>query len=46
MKIKIVFLVCEYEWLSDCCLTPNEYVIFSYIITRTIYIRWDDNDVR
>jgi hypothetical protein len=32
------------EWVSDCCLTPNE-LFFSYIMARTSYIRWDDNDI-
>jgi len=27
----------------DCCLTPN-YQFFSYIMARTCYIRWDDDD--
>jgi hypothetical protein len=30
------------EWLY---LTPNEQ-FFSYIVVRTIYIQWDDDDVR
>jgi hypothetical protein len=30
---------------SDCCLTPNEQM-FSYIMTRTSYIQWNDTDVR
>jgi predicted alpha/beta hydrolase len=34
----------EKQWVSDCCLTPNEQ-FFSYIIVRTSYIRWDDDDV-
>jgi midasin (ATPase involved in ribosome maturation) len=32
------------EWVSDCCLMPNEQ-FFSYIFERTSYIQWDDNDV-
>jgi len=31
--------------LIDCCLTPNEPFI-SYIMVRTSYIRWYDDDVR
>ena len=31
--------------MNDCCLPPKE-PFFSYIMTRTTYIRWDDNDVR
>jgi len=30
--------------VSDCCLTPSEQY-FSHIMTRTSYIRWDDDDV-
>ena len=26
------------EWVSDCCLTPNEQ-FFSYIMARTSYLR-------
>ena len=33
------------EGVRDCCLKPNE-KIFSYIMARTSYIRWDDDDVR
>ena len=29
------------EWVSDCCLTPSEQS-FSYIMTRTNYIWWDN----
>ena len=32
------------KWVNDCCLTPNEQ-FFSYIMLRTKYIRWDDDDV-
>ena len=28
----------------DCCLMPNEQFL-SYIMARTSYIRWDDDDV-
>jgi transglutaminase-like putative cysteine protease len=31
------------EWVRDHCLTPNEQFL-SYIMARTSYIRWDDND--
>jgi hypothetical protein len=30
------------EWMTDCCLTPNQQ-FFSHIIARTSYIRWDDD---
>ena len=33
------------EWVSDCCLTPNEQ-FSSNIIARTSHIRWDNNDAR
>jgi len=32
------------EWVSDCCLMPNEQ-IFRYIMARTSYIRWEDDAV-
>jgi hypothetical protein len=32
------------EWVSDYCFTPNEQFI-RYIMTRTSYIRWDDDDI-
>ena len=34
------------EWTrkNGCCLTPNEQLL-SYIIARTSYIWWDDDDV-
>jgi len=28
--------------MSDCCLTPNEQ-FYSHTMTRSIYIRWDDD---
>jgi hypothetical protein len=31
--------------VSDCCLMPNEQY-FSYIMARTSYIQWIDDDVR
>jgi hypothetical protein len=31
------------ECVGDCCLAPFEQH-FSYIMGRTIYIRWDDSD--
>jgi hypothetical protein len=31
------------EWVSDFCLTPNEQ-FFSYIMARTSYIQWNDDD--
>jgi len=30
--------------VSDCYLTPNEQ-FFSYIMVKTSYIRWDDDEV-
>ena len=32
------------EWVIDCLLMPNEQM-FSYIMARTSYIRWDDNNL-
>jgi hypothetical protein len=32
------------EWVSDCCLEINEQ-FFSYIMARTSYIQWNDDDV-
>jgi hypothetical protein len=32
------------EWVSDCCLTPNEQ-LFNYIMVSTCYIQWNDNGV-
>jgi hypothetical protein len=32
------------EWVSDYCFTPNE-TFFSYIMARTSYIRWDDDNI-
>ena len=30
----------------DCCLTPYEqFFSYMYIMTKTSYIRWDDNDI-
>jgi hypothetical protein len=31
--------------VSDYCLTPNEQ-FFSYIMARTSYIQWNDDDAR
>jgi transposase len=31
--------------MSDCCLMPNEQ-FFSYVMARTSYIQWNDDDVR
>jgi len=31
------------DWVSDCCLTPNE-KFFSYIMAGTSYILWEDDD--
>jgi len=31
--------------VSDFCLTPTQQ-FFSYLMARTSYIRWDDNNVR
>ena len=31
--------------VSDCCITPNEHFFqLQYIMARTSYIRWDDDD--
>jgi len=38
----ITLYVC---WASDCCLTPK-WAISSYVMARTSYIIWDDDDVR
>jgi len=32
------------ECLSDCCLTPNEQLL-CYIMARTSYISWHDDDM-
>jgi hypothetical protein len=34
----------EFEWVSSCCLTPNNLLAIS--LARTIYIQWNDDDVR
>jgi len=41
-KNKFVYEVSER--VSDCCLTPKEQFL-SYIMVRTYYIRWNDNEV-
>jgi hypothetical protein len=33
-----------FESVGDCCLASIEQ-FFSYIMARTYYIRWDDDDV-
>ena len=33
----------EWLWVSDCCLMPNEQ-FFRYVMARTSYIQWDDDD--
>jgi len=33
------------QWVSDCCLTPSQQ-FFSYIMARTGYFQWDDDEVR
>ena len=33
-----------FEWVHDCCLTLNEQ-FFSYIMARTRYIWWEENNV-
>jgi hypothetical protein len=33
------------EWVSYCCLTPNEQ-FFSFIIVWKSYIQWSNDDVR
>ena len=33
------------EWVSDCCLTPIQQ-FFNYIMARTSYFPWDDDEVR
>ena len=38
-------ILCSIQSVSDCFLTPNDQFL-SYIMVRTNYIRWDDNDVR
>ena len=40
----VIYLFIKVKWVSDCCLMPKERY-FSYIIARTNYIGWDDNDV-
>jgi hypothetical protein len=36
--------IIEFEWVSSCCLTPNNLLAIS--LARTIYIQWNDDDVR
>ena len=37
---------CVDKEVRDCCLTPHElFFSYMYIMTRTSYIWWDDNDV-
>ena len=45
-KVTIILTIasCDNNKVSDCCLTPNKQ-FFSYIMAKTSYIRWDDNDV-
>jgi hypothetical protein len=31
------------DWVSECCLMPNEQ-FFSYNLPRTNYIEWNDDD--
>jgi hypothetical protein len=33
------------ERVIDCCIMPNEQY-FSYVMARTSYIRFNDNDAR
>ena len=37
----------DFYWVSDCCLTPNEQLssYYNYIMAKTSYIQWNDNDV-
>jgi hypothetical protein len=38
--------ICEMcEWVSDCCLTPIQQFV-SYIMERTSYFQWDDDEIR
>jgi hypothetical protein len=37
--------VCYSERVSECCLALIEY-IFSYIMARTSYIQWNEDDIR
>jgi hypothetical protein len=32
------------EWVNDCCLTLSEQFV-SYVIVKTSYIQWNDDDV-
>ena len=32
------------EWVSGCCIMPNEQC-FNYIMARTGYIQWNGDDV-
>ena len=46
MCLSLVKLHCKYcEWVSDCCLTPNEQ-FFSNIMVRTSNLQWNDDNVR
>jgi hypothetical protein len=44
LDIKVLITLKTYNkyWVSDCRLTPYEH---SYIMTRTSYIQWKDDDV-
>ena len=45
MCLSLVKLHCKYfEWVSDCCLTPNEQ-FFSNIMVRTSNLQWNDDTV-
>jgi hypothetical protein len=46
-SLKIIQLpfIMDLQGVSDCCLTPNEHFV-SYIMARTSYIRWDEDDIR
>jgi len=37
-----VWVVAKSEWF---CPNANNEQLFSYVLTRTTYIRWDDNDI-
>jgi hypothetical protein len=38
------FVYCCLYWVSECCLTLKTKLYSSYIMTRTRYFRWEDND--
>ena len=44
LSVKIV-IYCLYLSVSECCFTPNKQ-LFGYIMTKTGYIQWNDDDAR